>query len=317
MALEETIRRPSPDPRRIARTSRSTEPTASRAPPASTREPGRRCGCPFEVRAPDGTGGSRTVTLAGLTLAQARAKRRHLIVAPPPSPVVPAPEPVEPDTLTAFAASYFRAKAPVLAANTIRNREDDYRRRIAPVLGHLPLGAISREVVEVWLAELVANGASHRMVKQTVATLRVILATAVEWGRIAENSAPAPAAAITLSRASARWSACSTHEQVAALIPEGAGDLRTADDAPGSRRGGAPPWRVGGLCWADLDLVTRRLHVRRRWCRSALPREGIGRSSAPQRGGALAPSRCRGRPLQGPGARLVRGGGRGRRGGCD
>lgn len=202
--------------------------------------------------------------------AQAAAKRRHLIVAPPPPSVAPAPEPVEPDTLTAFAVSYFRAKAPVLAANTIRNREDDYRRRIAPVLGHLPLGAISREVVEVWLAELVANGASHRMVKQTVATLRVILATAVEWGRIAEN----PARRLRLPSLSPGQRAVERvldHDQVAALI-EGAGDLRTATMLQVAA--GAPPWRAG---------------------RAALGRPGPGRP-APARsatGGAGAPSRGR------------------------
>ena len=59
-------------------------------------------------------------------------------------------------TLDAFTADYFRVKGHSLAANTIRNREDDYLRRIAPELGRLELTQLTRERVEVWLAGLVA-----------------------------------------------------------------------------------------------------------------------------------------------------------------
>ena len=56
------------------------------------------------------------------------------------------------------------APRPVLAANTVRNRDDDYRHRIAPTLGDLALGQVTRERVEAWLAELVANARSRGMV---------------------------------------------------------------------------------------------------------------------------------------------------------
>src|SRR5262249_25644230 len=124
---------------------------------------------------------------SGTTITETKAERRRRQAAGPPP--APAASRVEAGTLTDFAGTYFRAKAPVLAAATIRNREDDFRRRIAPELGPLPLDELTRERVEGWLAGLVAAASSRRMIVQTVATLRVILQTAVEWGRLGDNPA--------------------------------------------------------------------------------------------------------------------------------
>ena len=74
------------------------------------------------------------------------------------------------------------------------------------------------------------------------------------------------------------------------------------DHAPGSRRGSAvASWQ--GCAGATWTWSAGACTFGDRWCRSAFPREGIGRSSAPQRGGALEPSRCRGRRQSGEGAR--------------
>jgi len=48
---------------------------------------------------------------------------------------------------------------------------------------------IDRESVQVWLAGLSATAKSHRTIVQTVATLRVMLATALEWARPTTNPA--------------------------------------------------------------------------------------------------------------------------------
>ena len=145
----------------------------------------------------------------------------------------------------------------------------------------------------MWLAELVANGASHRMVKQTVATLRVILATAVEWGRIAENPRPAPAAAITRSgpaRGGAR----------ARPGPGGRPnrrrrDLRTATMLQVAAEAGLRRGELAGLRWGDLDLVARRLHVRRQVVQERLPEGGHRKVVSPTKG-----RRARAVALSGP-----------------
>ena len=154
------------------------------------RKTGRRCGCPLQVKVPGhAPGTTRMVTVTG-SITEARAERRRLMAEG--RPAVEATD--EPTTLDEFTAHYLRSRAPVLSSETIRNRNDDYRLRIAPELGHLGLGEISREIVEAWLGKLIAAASSRRMIVQTVATLRVILGTAVEWGRLTTN----PAAKLTL-----------------------------------------------------------------------------------------------------------------------
>jgi hypothetical protein len=74
------------------------------------------------------------------------------------------PEPVGDGTLHAFATAWFQARAPVWAPNTLRNREDDYIRRIAPTLGEVKLADLGRERVEVWLGDLIRTSPSRRMV---------------------------------------------------------------------------------------------------------------------------------------------------------
>lgn len=229
-------------------------------PSSADRKPGRRCGCSIEVKVPGARAGTtRTVTLA-LTIPQARAERRRLLAdGRPARPAEPAPAH---GSLNEFTAAYFRARAPVLSPTTIHNRSYDYRRRIAPPLGDLTLGQITRERVEVWLAELVATASSHREIVQTVATLRVILATAREWGKIAENPAARlklPPAETNVTQAVER---VIDREQVARLVA-GAGTPRTATMIRAAAEAGLRRGEVAGLQWPDVELADRRLYVRR------------------------------------------------------
>ena len=93
------------------------------------------------------------------------------------------------ETLDAFAARYLRAKSATFSPHTIKSIETEYRLRIAPSLGHLRLSEVTRERIEIWLADLVGVASSRRMVTQGGASLRMILATAVSWGRISANPA--------------------------------------------------------------------------------------------------------------------------------
>src|SRR5262249_55762347 len=124
------------------------------------RRAGRRCGCVLQLQVPGiSPGRTRFVAFAG-TVTEARAERRRLPAAGRPEPR--AAQSAVPVTLDALAAAVFRARSPGWAANTVRNREDDYVRRIAPTLGGRPLEEVGRAHVEAWLAELIASGASRR-----------------------------------------------------------------------------------------------------------------------------------------------------------
>ena len=169
----------------------------------------------------------------------------------------------EPDTLNGFAKRYFQAKAPILAMKTIRNRDDDYRLRIAPTLGYLPLAEVKREVIEVWLADLVARAPSRRMVVQTVATLRAILAAAVEWDRLLVNPAlrlRLPPAQTHAEHAVERVLTRGEYDQ---LLADGVRSTRVETILRAAGEGGLRRAEIIGLRWPDVDLVARRIEVRR------------------------------------------------------
>lgn len=239
-------------------------------PSSKDRKPGRRCRCPWQVVVPGrAPGTTRLVTVEG-SLRDAVAKRRALQAAGRPTPARTAEREIV--TLDDLAGAYLRAKEPLLAPDTIRNRGDDYRLRIAPDIGHLDLHDVDRRRVEAWLSDLTRRASSRRMVVQTVATLRVILATGLEWGLVDVNSAagltvPAPA-----THEPQQVERVLDAEQMARLFAAAGGVklhakqkrthrtetmLRAAGEA-GLRRG-----EIAGLKWPDVDLAGRRLHVRR------------------------------------------------------
>ncbi len=223
------------------------------------RKPGRRCQCPFELKAPGMVRGTtRTVTFYG-SKSEAVAERRRLLAAGRAIGIVNGD-----GTLRDLAGDYFRAKAPLLAGATIRNRDDDYRLRIEPALGDLLLGQVTRERIAVWVASLAARSSSRRMLVQTVATLRVILEIGVEWGRLPAN----PARGIRLPRHDHRGAARGvrrvlTREQLDRLFDVGTRSvrgevmLRLAGEA-GLRKG-----EIIGLRWSDIDADARRIEVHR------------------------------------------------------
>lgn len=200
------------------------------------------------------------MTFAG-SVGEARAERRRLLAAgrpePPPGPATVSAA----GTLDAFAASYFRAKARALASSTVKAREEAYRLRVSPLLGDLELEELTRERVEVWLAEVAATSSAHAVWK-AVGALRAILKVAVEWGRLPAN----PAAGLTLPR-------LDVGDETAAERVLDASQLRTLLATPARpgivamlRVAGEAGLRSGeviGLRWSDVDLAGRRLTVRR------------------------------------------------------
>jgi integrase len=229
-------------------------------PRSRDRRPRGRCTCPYSLKVPGHRPSeTRTITHSG-PIADARTERRRLLALG--RPATPPEKPAVSQTLREFAASYLSTRELVLAPNTIANIETDFRLRIDPALGHLALDDITRECLEVFLADLVRASSSRRMVVGTVASLRSILGAAVEWRHVRANPAlrlRVPAAEHHRQQAVER---VLDHDQLQRLL-DACGTtrietmLRVAAEA-GLRRG-----EVIGLCWPNVDLTTRRLEVRR------------------------------------------------------
>jgi integrase len=202
------------------------------------------------------------VTVRG-SVSQARAERRRLQAAGRPFAVVAEPDPPVSLTVSALAEQWLRTRHGVLAPNTLAEVEVDLRLRIAPALGHLAVNEVTRQRVEQLVAELLRGGASVRMVRGVVSSLRRLLQAAVDWGQIADNPArrvrlPAPA---THTR--------QAHERVLSmpelsrLIGACNGSLRTETMIRAMAEAGLRRGEVIGLHWEDADLAGLRLHVRR------------------------------------------------------
>lgn len=228
---------------------------------ASTdRRRGRRCQCSYQILVPGPVPGrTRMLTLPG-TITEARATKRRLQAQG--RPVAPTHE--HPDeTLDAFATAYLRAKSATFSPHTIKSIETEYRLRIAPSLGHLHLSEVTRERVEIWLADLARVASSRRMVTQAVASLRMILATAVSWNRIPANPAsrlPLPAPETHVEQ---RVERVLTEAQLARLLADGPGTLRIATLLRAAAEAGLRRGEIIGLRWDDVHLDQRRIEVRR------------------------------------------------------
>ncbi len=232
---------------------------------------GRRCGCPYQVKVPGlSPGTTRMVKVAG-SITEGRAERRRLMAEGRPAVVVAA----EPTTLDEFTVSYLRARSAVLSSAAIYSTEESYRLRVSPAFGSMALDEITRERLEAWVADLVATSSSRRMVTKSIEAIRVILAAALEWGRISHNPAVRLRLPPSDSHTEQAVERVLTLEQLRLLASEGATDrrqealIRVAGEA-GLRRG-----ELIGLRWLDIDFPARRINVRRSvWQERSGPKKG-------------------------------------------
>jgi integrase len=250
---------------------------------------GRRCGCPYSVKVPGHAPGTTRMVKVEGSISEARAERRRLMAEGRPKVVVA----VEPSTLDEFAAHYLRARSAVLSSAAIYSTEESYRLRVSPTFGSMLLTEITRERLEAWMADLVATATSRRMVTKSVEAIRVILAAAVEWGRIPSNPAMRLRLPPSETHTEQKAERVLTLEQLRHLAAEGATDrrqetlIRVAGEA-GLRRG-----ELIGLRWPDVDLAARRIHVRRSvWQERSGPRKGekVEKSTKGRRRRAVAVS---------------------------
>ena len=120
------------------------------------------------------------------------------------------------------------------------------------------------------------------MIHQSVATLRVIMATAVEWGRRPDN----PAARLRIPAATSHAVPAErvlTRQQLAILVAA-AGTLRTETLIRTAGEAGLRRGELAGLRWPDVDLEGRLLHVRRQVVQERLVDGGHNKVETPTKG---------------------------------
>ena len=150
----------------------------------------------------------------------------------------------------------------MLSPNTIADAEVDHRLRIDPALGHLALDEVSRRRAEAFVAELVGAAAGPRMLRSAVSTLRRILGAGVDWGLIAAN----PAAGLRLpgpdTRRAQAVERVLERAQLERLV-SAAGSARAETMIRALGEAGLRRGELIGLRWGGVDLIGRRLYVRR------------------------------------------------------
>jgi integrase len=225
---------------------------------SADHKPGRRCRCPLQVVLAAG-GRARWVTVESGGLPDARRLRARERADAGTSLAAPV---ASDETLTAFAISWFQARSATLRPATIKIHEHAYTNRIAPTLGALRLDELTRERLEGWLGELVRRDSAYRAVEQSIATLRAMLSTAVEWDRLRSN----PALRLRMPKRSESEHAAVervlTPEQVERMIVN-AGHLRGETMLRCAAEGGLRLGEIIALRWSDVLLDERRLRVGR------------------------------------------------------
>jgi integrase len=149
----------------------------------------------------------------------------------------------------------------------------DYRweldRNATPFFGRTQLAAIEPRDIKRYAAEIAARGVARATVKQALAPVRALLATAFEEGLIRSN----PAAGVRIVHVTdtetgeARVKAL-TEDELRTLLAEIPDEWRAFFELlahTGVRIGEAVALR-----WEDVDFGKRRLHVRRRLYRGRL-----------------------------------------------
>jgi integrase len=201
-------------------------------------------------------GQTSTRTVYG-TLADAEAEKAIRRAAGRPRPVV------SPGTLGELAAGYFAWAETARAANTVRNSEDEWRRRIGPYLGHAAAETITPATLADLFVELARAGATERMLVESRKVLRAIFRWAIERGDL-EGANPASRLEIpdAVKRPPARTRFALTGTEVelllgAARTPRSRTLILVAVEA-GLRKG-----ELLGLRFGDLDLPGQRIRVSR------------------------------------------------------
>ncbi|WP_186355611.1 site-specific integrase [Streptomonospora sp. PA3] len=186
-------------------------------------------------------------------------------------------------TLAEYVEKRWKPAQHHLGENSMTTYDRHWRVRIEPRLGHRQLGSLTRADVKRLVAE-VKDTTSTSTLYTTVATLRVILASAVDDELIVAN----PCARVKLPKREQHDVTVFTAEQVRALADAIHPRFRLAvilAAGAGLRQGEAL-----GLTKARVEFLRRRLLVRKQMQNGALVdvKTGAGRRTVPLDDGILA-----------------------------
>jgi len=151
---------------------------------------------------------------------------------------------------------------PRVAPSTWRQREQHTRLHIKPAIGMKRLDRLTTKHIEDMLDDIVAKGLKPRTAGHVRATLRVALGEAKYEGLITSN----PAMTARAPKVRSVEQKYLTPEQARLLISSTThserGPLWVLAVNTGARAG-----ELCGLSWGDIDLVGRKMHVRKQWTR--------------------------------------------------
>src|SRR5215207_1074470 len=159
-------------------------------------------------------------------------------------------------TLREYAEQWLAARAPGLRPSTVSEYVRILQREILPRFGHLPLAAITRSQLKAYAAERAADGLSANTVRNHLAPLRALIASAVDDELLRANVA----ARIKRAGQPQRELRPPSQEQVQTLIagartPEAAA-IFTLAASLGLRRG-----ELYALCWDTIDFAAGLVRV--------------------------------------------------------
>jgi integrase len=181
------------------------------------------------------------------------------------------------ETFAAFVAEWRSSALPAMGLK--KSTRDDYEttlnRHALPFFGEMALEAISPEDLDAYVAAKTAQGLAAKTIAKQLATLNLIFKRAQRWKRIRAN----PLDDIDGPKVESPEMVILTENEIARLLAayrEQA--IRDPDQADwweltrrmvlvvlgtGIRRG-----ELLALRWQDVDMLERRLHVRRSWVRN-------------------------------------------------
>ncbi len=169
-------------------------------------------------------------------------------------------------TFAAFADKWLTdyVEASNLKRSTWQGYESHIRVHFKPAFGALPLRAITKEMIQGYIASTLAAGAKPKSVKNHLVILKEMLAYAVEWGYLAKN----PTTKVKAPRVE--------REEMDVLTPEEIRHLLSARDKKDGEPAIRPGWYVPiklaifsglrqgeqfALRVGDLDLHAGQVHV--------------------------------------------------------
>jgi integrase len=187
-------------------------------------------------------------------LAAEADERAHLlrVLSPPP-------ERKEVPRFKAFVQDRWLPTYPAAVGNrpmTVREKEIHVRVHLVPALGRLPVDEIRGEVVDRFFARLRAKGLSAKTVRNVRATLRRILASAVDWG-ILSAVPPLPKVKVTDSS----WDFLTREESD--LLVSAARNAEERAILLFALHTGARAGEQIALEWGDVDWQSRKIVFRR------------------------------------------------------